>query len=437
MVAKEHVSIPVERILDFVPNTACDAAVARQIDLPRSVTILDNAWYPDVSFSVPWLKVEVTTDIARATMKFGAGIRDSRRKRVSSKKTAWCGSWLVLIALGMSLASLRANSQTGQPTAGLINRSAIVYSRSTDKVYAVDKAHGAVSIVNATGTAKRVKVGSEPEAIAVNEQTEAVYVVNSGDRSVSVIDGKNDRVVATVATAARPYAIAIDESANKVYVSNTFSNMLTVIDGRTNLASNVKTGSADAIVVDAKRKRVYLLGYESNSLTVLNSETNAITKMPAGGMHLWATVQVGKVLYVTYVQDANVAAIDVETGIVRTIPTGAMPCSLAVIANTKEIYVANYGDGSVTVIDGHLGRAIGTVAVGKHPQAIAVDSTRGLVYVANTQESTVSVIDVLTRRVVKTLNAGEHPYAIAVNTTAHTVHVANLSLMSSTVLGNQ
>ena len=242
--------------------------------------------YSDLSFFVFWRKVEVTTDVARATMKFSAGIRDSIRKRASSKKIARRGSWLVLIALGMSLASVRANTQTGQPTAGLINRSAIVYSRSTDKVYAVDRAHGAVSIVNSTGTAKRVKVGSEPEAIAVNERTEAVYVVNSGDRSVSVIDGKSDTVVATIATAARPYAIAIDESANKVYVSNTFSNMLTVIDGVTNLASNLKTGSADAIEVDAKRKRVYLLGYESNSLTVLNSETSAITKMPTGGMHL-------------------------------------------------------------------------------------------------------------------------------------------------------
>jgi YVTN family beta-propeller protein len=143
------------------------------------------------------------------------------------------------------------------------------------------------------------------------------------------------------------------------------------------------------------------------------------------------------VLYVTHVQDANVGAIDVETGIVRTIPTGNMPCSLAANADRNEVYVANYGDGSVTVIDGHLGTAIGTVSVGKHPEAIAVDSTRGLVYVANTQESTVSVIDVLTRRVVKTLNAGEHPYAIAVNTTAHTVHVANLSLVSSTALGKQ
>src|SRR5260370_6366338 len=155
-------------------------------------------------------------------MRFGAGIRDSRRKRASSKKAAWCGAWLVLIALGMSLASVRANTQTGEPTAGLINRSAIVYSGSSDKVYAVDKAHRAVSIANATGTAKRVKVGSEAEAIAVNEQTEAVDVVNSGDRSVSGIDGKRDTVVVTLATAARPYDIPINESSNKVYVSNTF-----------------------------------------------------------------------------------------------------------------------------------------------------------------------------------------------------------------------
>ena len=273
------------------------------------------------------------------------------------KSSGSCGSRRTLLTLLLSLSvfSLRATAQAGEPSSALINRSGIVFNKVASKIYVVDCMHGAISIVDATGTAKSIKVGSGPEAIAVNSRTGRVYVANSGDRSVSVIDGTKDAVVATVASAARPYAIAVDELANKVYVSNTFSSMLTVIDGRTNIASNLKTGSTDAIVMDANRKRVYLLGYESDALTVLNSETHAITKMDTGAMHLWGIAEIGKTLYVTHVQNATIAAIDTETNVPIEIATGAMPCALAVNADTGEVYTANYGDGSVTVIDGVRG----------------------------------------------------------------------------------
>jgi YVTN family beta-propeller protein len=274
---------------------------------------------------------------------------------------------LLMFALSMDAMAAPAIAHMDKPTVGLINHSAIVYSANTGKMYVVDQPHSAVSIISAAGTVKSVKVGSGPEAIAVNNQTGVVYVANDGSRSISVIDGKSDSVMATVATAARPYAIAVDESTNKVYVSNTFSDMLTVIDGKTNVASNTKTGSADAILVDATRKQLYLMGYESDGLTVLNLETNATTKISAGGMHLWGIIQVGKTIYVTHVQDATVAAIDTETNSVTNMTTGTMPCAIAANPTTGEVYVANYGDGSVTIIDGLSGTVAGTIMVGRHP----------------------------------------------------------------------
>src|ERR1700722_12661318 len=185
--------------------------------------------------------------------------------------------WRAFAMAAMSI-GVSVWAQDTNPSSGLINRSGIVYSSRNGKVYAVDSEHGAVAIVAATGAARLVKTGSGPVSIAVNERTGRVYVANSGDRSVAIVDGDTDRLLATVPTAARPYAIAVDEVSDRVYVSNTFSSMLTVIDG--------KTGSADAIVVDAQRGKVYLLGYESDSLTVLDEETKAISKIPAGALHL-------------------------------------------------------------------------------------------------------------------------------------------------------
>jgi YVTN family beta-propeller protein len=129
---------------------------------------------------------------------------------------------------------------------------------------------------------------------------------------------------------------------------------------------------------------------------------------------------------VTHVQDRSVARIDLVAHAVTEIGTGNMPCAAAVDEDRGEVYVANYVDGSVTVIDADRGIVRGTIVVGRHPEAIAVDVAKGLVYVANTLDGSVSVIDARTRRVVKTVAAGEHPYAIAVDTRTHRVYVANL-----------
>jgi YVTN family beta-propeller protein len=79
---------------------------------------------------------------------------------------------------------------------------------------------------------KSPHTGLGPVSIAVNEQTGRVYAANSGDRSIAVIDGSTDTVVAMGSTAAKPYAIAVDEVNDKVYVSNTFSDLLTVWTAR-------------------------------------------------------------------------------------------------------------------------------------------------------------------------------------------------------------
>lgn len=78
----------------------------------------------------------------------------------------------------------------------------------------------------------------------------------------------------------------------------------------------------------------------------------------------------------THVHDATVAAIDMETHALAKIATGQMPCALAVDANTGKVFVANYGDGSVTVVDISRGAVAGTVRVSGHPQAIAVVQRR-------------------------------------------------------------
>jgi YVTN family beta-propeller protein len=317
--------------------------------------------------------------------------------------------------------SVRLIGQTSGPATGLINRDPAVFVQSTGKIYLVDSDHDALIMLPSSRDPLRIKVGERPNAVAVNQKTGRIYVVNAAGRSVSILDTHTDQVIATVPTAARPYAIAVDEIGNKVYVSNTFSSMLTIIDGESGHANNLKAGSADAILVDSDRKKVYLLGYESDTVTQLDPATGAMEKLSAGAMHLWGMARAGKTLYISHVQDAAIAAIDLATGSARSLPAGAMPCAIAV-SKSGQIYVANYADGTVTIINDGVSS---TLTVAAHPQALTLDEDAGLLYVASPQQDAVTLIDTRTRRILQRYQDPDHPYGVAFSPVTHQAYAVN------------
>jgi YVTN family beta-propeller protein len=83
--------------------------------------------------------------------------------------------------------------------------------------------------------------GYYPRAVAVNSATGLVYVRNERSNSeergnVSVIDGTTNQIVATIPVGQSGWGyneVAIDETANRVYVVNRGDKTLTVIAGDT------------------------------------------------------------------------------------------------------------------------------------------------------------------------------------------------------------
>ena len=175
-----------------------------------------------------------------------------------------------------------AQAETDASFGRLITTGAIAINPQTRKVYAVDEGAGQVIVTNEqTGSAHMVKVGKGPIALAMNSRTNRIYVVNGDSDSVSVIDGKQDAVIATIGIRAGsyPYVIAADEATNKIYVANTYSDYLIVIDGTTNSVTRFKTGSADGIIVDPHSNTIFITTYEDPYIRIVNAATGAMTKV--------------------------------------------------------------------------------------------------------------------------------------------------------------
>ena len=329
-------------------------------------------------------------------------------------------------AIAVAIVPAWSQVQLAPPSSGLINPRAIVFSPATGKIYAVDSAHDAVQIyTDASRQVHRVKVGSAPVSIAVNAVNGRAYVANAGDGTLTVLDGTSDAIAATIPIGSHPYSVAVDPATGKIYVTHTFGDQLSILDGATNRATALKTGSSDLIAIDSRTGTIYLLGY-GWAVKVLDGASRKVNEQIVG-KHAWGLTlnDVTGAVYVTRIENADLAVIERDSANITTLPAGAIPCAIAVNTQTNQLYVANYGDNSVSIVDAATGRMTATVSVGHHPKAIAFDATRNLVFVANTSDGTVTAIDAVNTKVVATLPAGKSPYALAVVPGSNRVYVAN------------
>ena len=101
-----------------------------------------------------------------------------------------------------------------------------------------------VSIINIkTNAQQKIKVGYHPYCAAMTNDEKTLYVTNTQDDNVTVIDMVARKVIATVDVGSTPEGISIDQVNHRAYVANWGSNNISVIDTKTNqLLTTIKTG---------------------------------------------------------------------------------------------------------------------------------------------------------------------------------------------------
>ncbi|MGH8122573.1 MAG: YncE family protein, partial [Rudaea sp.] len=87
-------------------------------------------------------------------------------------------------------------------------------------------------------------------------------------------------------------------------------------------------------------------------------------------------------------------------------------------------YVANYIDGTVSVLDTATATATATITVGTEPIGVAINPAGTFVYVANWGSDNVSVISTATNTVTATVTVGLVPELLAVSPDGSSVYVA-------------
>ena len=277
---------------------------------------------------------------------------------------------------------------------------------------------------------------------AVRGDPERVYVPNSDAGTVTVINPRTFRVVATFPAGASDQHVTPSWDLRRLYVDNTAANSLTVINPRT--ARPVRTlhvldpynlyftpdGSKAIVVAEAYQRLDF---YNARTWKLIKqvpipSPGPDHLDFSADGRSLLISCEYSGILYRVSTTRMRV------TG---DVIVGGLPVDVKLAPDGRRYYVANQGLGGVTVIDARTLHRIRFIRTGRgaHGLAISRDATR--LYVSNRLAGSISVISLTTSRLVATWHVGGSPDMLQVSPSGAQLWTSNrfgdsISVVSTT-----
>ena len=293
----------------------------------------------------------------------------------------------------------------------------IAINPTNDRAY-VAHADGTVHVINTTTDTDIltivVSAGKALTGIVVDTVTNKVYVANSGDSTVEVIDVDNENSLTTIALVSPqdgvtpvgvfPVDVEINTNLDLLYVSNVLSATVVVIDLDNNAIIDVLSGfdSPSRFTFDPNTDLMYMTNFFSNEVDVFDGLQNSFL----GGTPLVDTITIGNgadgikynsanlQIYTANSADDTISVIDADplsedyNTLIDTNPAGTNPASVTVDSDNNRIYVTNRDDGTLTVIDGTTDTVTKTIPTDTstptpRPRGLDVHSGTDDVYVTN------------------------------------------------------
>jgi YVTN family beta-propeller protein len=327
------------------------------------------------------------------------------------------------------------------PAAALISVTMALAAMTTTAAAASAATGSAPAGAPDTQVTATIKVGNTPLSLAVDAQTNRVYVLNNGAQTMSVINGKSNKVVATVPVADSG-KIAVNPVTDRIYVL-TGIGTVKVISGQTDKIVASVTGlnsvPKDGIAVNSATNTIYVTNQyvlkngvvEDGTVSVISGRTNkAVATVPAGSVPegIAADPRTNRVYVANAGSNLTPGTMSVINGqtdkVVATVPVGAFPKVVAVSQGADTIYVS--GEDGLAVVSGQTNTVLTTVREGQGDvSGVSTDSMTSSFYTANSDANTVTVFDSQTNMAGAVVDVGNLPSAIATDTTTDTTYVAN------------
>jgi YVTN family beta-propeller protein len=278
-----------------------------------------------------------------------------------------------------------------------------------------------------------VRVGAEPEGVAVAPDGRTVYVANQDSRILSVVDA-GSRQVSSVRLRHTPRFVATSHDGRLVFVSmyeddKKSGSGVAVVDTADNrVVRYLATGTQPFTLAVCPDDRLWVPIHSSGRLeiyTTADQRPDGQVIVPPNPHAVAFSAALGRAFTANHESNA-VSVVDMRSErLLKSVPVSRAPHSVAVSPDGGTVLVAGYEANTADLLDARTLRRTGPLRVGSKPQSVAFAGDGRHAYVVNEGDHTVSVLNARTGAVTATVKVGRSPRSIAVSPDGRLAYVSN------------
>lgn len=261
-----------------------------------------------------------------------------------------------------------------------------------------------------------------------------LFVLNSLEANVSVIDPVTWAETARIPTGKEPHHLYLTPDEKSIIVANALGDTLTFVDPRTAEVQRTVRGIVDPyhlrfspdmkwfITAANRLNHVDVYRWDGKDLTLV--QRVATSRTPS---HLWIDSR-STTVYSTMQDSDELVAIDIATQTIKwRVKTGPMPADVYGSPDGKHLFVGLTGGDSVEVFDisGREAVSVKRVKTGNGAHAFRAAGDGRHLYVSNRVANSISKIDMNTQQVVESYPVPGGPDCMDVSADGRYIYVSS------------
>ena len=290
-------------------------------------------------------------------------------------------------------------------------------------VFVLNSLDGTVSVVNPTNwtETKRIATGKEPHHLYLTPDEKSMIVANALSDSLTFIDPRTAEVQYEVRHILDPYQLRFSPDMKWFVTAANRLNHVDIYrwDGKTpTLAKRISTGKTPShLWIDTKSTTIWSTMQDSDELVAIDLATQTLKwRVKTGTMpaDVFGTPD-GKTLLVGLTGGTGVEVYDVtgkEARLIKTIPTGAGAHSFRAVGDRRHVLVSNRVANTISNIDYQTLTVVDTFPVPSGPDDIEISADGKTLMVASRWAKKLTVIDAASRKVLQQVNVGKSPHGV-------------------------
>ncbi len=290
-------------------------------------------------------------------------------------------------------------------------------------VFVLNSLDGNVSVIDPVTwkETKRIPTGKEPHHLYLTPDEKSVIVANALSDSLTFIDPRTAEVQRTVRGIMDPYQLRFSPDMKWFVTAANRLNHIDIYrwDGKDmTLVKRVPTGKTPSHVwIDTKSTTVWSTMQDSDELVAIDLATQTLKwRVKTGPMpaDVFGTPD-DKTLLIGLTGGDGVEVYDVtgkEGRLVKTIKTGLGAHAFRAAGDRRHVYVSNRVANSISKIDYQTFEVVANLPGPAGPDCMDVSADGKFIMVASRWARKLSVIDTTTRTVVRQVNVGKSPHGV-------------------------